>query len=206
MPVDQHQQGWMPAGPLMPLDWLSMPDFVQRWYTPDLGAIPSFPVGYAPPGAMPRGSNTTRAQVPAVVPQPTITSTNTQPPPLIPAGVPVIPTGGVFQSEPELENEVALSDWIQGGIDIANAWGQQPVWQAPAQFAGPAQPAGPIPAGAVTSGATPGGMYYDKHGHLVHRRRRARPCITQTNLNLAYQVAQLPNNANVRMFLAKCVK
>ncbi len=103
---------------------------------------------------------------------------------------------------------MALSDWIQGGLDVAEAWvGSQAAggWGAPPiNFAGASVPQVSAPAATVANGR-PAGMYIDKHGHLVHRRRRRRPCISQTDLNLAYQVAQLPNNANVRMFLAKCV-
>ncbi len=96
-------------------------------------------------------------------------------------------------------------------MEIANNWGSQPVWAAPAQFAGgvPSPVAGngatTLTAQAAGASGLPKGMYMDAHGHLVHRRRRRRPCITQTDLGLAHQIAGLPNNANVRMFLAKCV-
>ncbi len=103
---------------------------------------------------------------------------------------------------------MALEDWITPVSDIIGAWrgGQQPVYNAPLQYGGGAVVSVPteVPAPGGANGR-PAGMYIDKHGHLVHRRRRRRPCISQTDLNLAYQVAQLPNNANVRMFLAKCV-
>ncbi len=193
----------MPGGPLIADDWLSMPDFVQRWYGSGatIPLVPDFVFGTGAPRPQ-----SPRIQVPAVVPQSAPDFTNTSAPPLIPIGVPVVPTSGVFQSEPELEEEVALSDWIQGGIDIANAWGQQPVWQAPAQFAGASVPSTPAATAAGTANGLPAGMYMDKHGHLVHRRRRRRPCITQTDLSMAWQISNLPNNANVKMFLAKCVR
>lgn len=100
---------------------------------------------------------------------------------------------------------MALDDWVNAGIDIWRASQNQPVWEAPAQFAGSSIPTVATPGTVTTANGKTAGMYIDKHGHLVHRRRRRRPCISQTDLNLAYQVAQLPNNANVRMFLAKCV-
>jgi len=91
---------------------------------------------------------------------------------------------------------------LQTGI---NAWIGQ---AAPQQFvsSGSVQTQAGTVAPAVAAAGRPAGMYVDKHGHLVHRRRRRRPCITQTDLSLAWQISNLPNNANVKMFLAKCVK
>ncbi len=104
---------------------------------------------------------------------------------------------------------MALEDWagaLQTGLDI---WrGRQDMSGPVYQFAGGG--VGSTPSTTLTAtqavSALPAGMYYDKHGHLVHRRKRRRPCITQTDLGLAWQISNLPNNANVRMFLAKCVR
>jgi len=101
-------------------------------------------------------------------------------------------------------------DWgtVFGGVvDIANTYGQMTSGQLTSGFSSPTV-ALPSPVTAATPAATglPAGMYIDKHGHLVHRRRRRRPCITQTDLSLAWQISNLPNNANVKMFLAKCVR
>lgn len=157
-------------------------------------------------GTQPLVPDPAPVQVPSVVPGPRPTFTNTQPPPLIPIGANDLPSG---DDDLEEDEKVALSDWVSGAIDIANAWGQQPVSQVfstPMQYASSTPAVGAsVPAVAAANGL-PAGMYYDKHGHLVHRRRRRRPCITQTDLSLAWQISNLPNNANVKMFLAKCVK
>ncbi len=103
---------------------------------------------------------------------------------------------------------MALEDWIDIARGVANTWGQQQVsWGGPQQFVSAPPVAAPavVTPGVATANGLPAGMYIDKHGHLVHRRKRRRPCITQTDLSLAWQVSNLPNNANVRMFLAKCV-
>jgi len=103
---------------------------------------------------------------------------------------------------------MALEDWIQTARDVANVWGQSQVgWGGPQTFvsSGSVQAQAPAAVAPVVATGRPAGMYIDSHGHLVHRRKRRRPCITQTDLGLAWQISNLPNNANVRMFLAKCV-
>ncbi len=193
-------------GPPMPWEnqpWLARPS-AGYWDTrPPTISLGGFRVGFPPIGVV-----TTRIPVPAVVPRPTITIVDTKPPPLVGAGLPELPTSGVLPPGQNGEETVALEDgWagvFQTGLDI---WrGNQQVSQ-PSYFAGGgvgATPTSTLTATQATS-ALPTGMYYDKHGHLVHRRKRRRPCITQTDLSLAWQVSNLPNNANVRMFLAKCV-
>ena len=183
----------------------------QWWGQQTIEALRSsvtLPMAY-PGGTQPIRADPQAVQVPPVVPGPKPDFTNTQPPPIIPVGDIHLPPGGMAEESIEGENQVALEDWLNAGVSIANAWGQQPVsnlWQGPAQYVGtPSAPAA-APVAATAAGALPKGMYYDKHGHLVHRRRRKRPCISQTDLNLAWQVSNLPTNANVKMFLAKCVK
>ncbi len=198
MSHEGFEQPWMSAGPLIPRDWFSMPEFVTKWNTPDLGAIPSFPVGYS-------GGTVTFRPDPPPIPLPAVVLDPQGPPPIIPVGTTNLPPGPLA-GDPE--ETVALDDWVNAGIDLWRASQQPTVWQAPAQFAGASLPAGGTP-GTTVNGASasglPKGMYMDVHGHLVHRRKRRRPCITQTDLGLAHQIAGLPNNANVRMFLAKCV-
>ncbi len=97
---------------------------------------------------------------------------------------------------------MALTDWLEAGVSIANAWGQQPVSQV-FGYAGPAQ-TGPTP---TILAPAPGQM--GDNGQWVptgKRRRRRRPCLTQTDINILYQIGNLPNNANVRTALARCIK
>jgi len=192
-------EGWI--GDLY--DWFPAPQWMQVY---DRRARAPVPVVLPPSGGtLPLVPDSQGVQIPTVVlgQQPTIL--NAIPPPPGPGGIHDLPSGPLAD---EPETQVALSDWIQGGIDIANTWGGYTSAQVAQQFVSP----GSVNAPPATAVATPGtatglptGMYYDKHGHLVHRRRRRRPCITQTDLSLAWQVSNLPNNANVRMFLAKCV-
>ncbi len=170
----------------------------------DRRAEAQIPVVLPPSGStQPLVPDSAPVQIPTVVPGPGQDFNNTQPPPLVPIGTDVVPTSAVADEEGET---VALDDWVQAGIDIYQA-SQAPaaVWQAPAQFAGTSVPTTTVGTAATANGL-PAGMYMDKHGHLVHRRRRRRPCITQTDLSLAWQISNLPNNANVKMFLAKCVR
>jgi len=98
---------------------------------------------------------------------------------------------------------VALMDWVQGGIDIANAWGQQPASQvfsyAPVQ----------------TTPMGTGDPYYNGGGPMsstagtwgkCKRRRRQRNILTQANIGIMWQISSLPNNANVRIALAKAIR
>jgi len=192
-------EGWI--GDLY--DWFPAPQWMQVY---DRRSEAPVPVVLPPSGGtLPLIPDPQGMQVPAVVlgQQPTIL--NAIPPPPGPGGIHDLPSGPMANDP---ENEVALEDWLGAATTVLNQWGQQQaVWSspAPASFAGASVPAAAPPAAAQAASGLPTGMYYDKHGHLVHRRRRRRPCITQTDLSLAWQVSNLPNNANVRMFLAKCV-
>ncbi len=189
-------EGWI--GDLY--DWFPAPQWMQVY---DRRARAPVPVVLPPSGGtLPLVPDPQGVQIPAVVlgQQPTIL--NAIPPPPGPGGIHDVPSGQVDE-----ENDMAISwgGWdevLQTGI---NTWLGQT--SSPTQFVSsvPAQQQAGAVAPAVAATGLPAGMYYDKHGHLVHRRRRRRPCITQTDLSLAWQVSNLPNNANVRMFLAKCV-
>ncbi len=101
------------------------------------------------------------------------------------------------------DDEVALSDWIQGGIDIANAWGQQPVSQV-FSYGGPAT----VPTVATPPMGT-GDPYYNGAGQralMCKRRKRQRNILTQANIGIMWQISNLPNNANVRIALAKAIR
>ncbi len=189
-------EGWI--GDL--LDWFPAPQWMQVY---DRRATTPVPVVLPPSGGtLPLVPDPTGVQVPAVVlgQQPTIL--NAIPPPPGPGGIHDIPTGPMADDP---EEQVALEDWFEVAREAANVWGQTRIFNAPSQFVSAPPVAASAPAVAQVASGLPTGMYYDKHGHLVHRRRRRRPCITQTDLSLAWQVSNLPNNANVRMFLAKCV-
>ncbi len=200
MAIQVAGEGWI--GDL--LDWFPGPQWVQVY---DRRSTTPIPVAVTPSGGtLPLLPDPAGVQVPSVVPGPGPTFNNTQPPPLVLTGDLQLPTGGVAEGE----DEVALEDWFQTAIDLGNTIGRlrSPVYPAPAQYVGgtPLPSSTPGTDMAVGNGAMPKGMYVDSHGHLVHRRRRRRPCITQTDLSLAWQISNLPNNANVKMFLAKCVK
>ncbi len=199
MAITVAGEGWI--GDLY--EWFGAPQWVQVY---DRRSEAPIPVAIPPTGGtIPIRADQTGIQVPSVVPTLPQIPTIPQSPPIIPFGIPDLPPGTV---DSETEDEVALSDWIEAGREIANVWGQQQIgWGGPQTFvsSGSVQTQAAAVAPAVAATGLPAGMYYDKHGHLVHRRRRRRPCITQTDLSLAWQVSNLPNNANVRMFLAKCV-
>jgi len=200
MGVTVAGEGWIDAF----YDWFPRPQWVQVY---DRRPDAPIPVAIPPSGGtLPLVPDPAGIQVPAVVPGPGPTFNNPIPPPLIPIGAGQLPPGRVDLEEDE---KVALDDWVNAAGSIADIWRgtQQQTAILPLQFAGGG--VGATPGSTLTqtqATALPKGMYMDRHGHLVHRRRRRRPCITQTDLNLANQVANLPNNANVRMFLAKCVK
>ncbi len=199
MSITVAGEGWI--GDLY--DWFGGPQWVQVY---DRRSTPPVPVATTPGGGtLPILPDPQGVQVPAVVLGPEPPIIHQVPPVPGPGGLPDLPPGDLHREGVET---VALEDWIQTARDVANVWGQSQVgWSQPMaqQFAGASVPAAAPPAVAQAASGLPTGMYYDKHGHLVHRRRRRRPCITQTDLSLAWQVSNLPNNANVRMFLAKCV-
>ncbi len=58
---------------------------------------------------------------------------------------------------------------------------------------------------ALTNTGVPRGMYIDSHGHLVHRRRRRRRLLTESDFNDLMRIATLPNKQNVSVALAKAI-
>jgi len=200
MAITVAGEGWI--GDLY--EWFGAPQWVQVY---DRRSNASLPVPALPSGGtQPIRADTAPIQIPTVVPRRTPDFTNATPPPLIGVGLPDIPSGPLHEEGTET---MALEDWIQTARDVANVWGQQQVgWGGAQTFvsAGSVQTQAATPPASVAATGLPKGMYVDSHGHLVHRRRRRRPCITQTDLSLAWQISNLPNNANVKMFLAKCVK
>ncbi len=100
---------------------------------------------------------------------------------------------------------MALEDWIdigRGVIDLANDWGQQPVWSSTGTQLAPAYPS-TVPVGAPVGTGDP---YYNGQGRLCKRRRRQRNILTQANIGIMWQISNLPNNANVRIALAKAIR
>ncbi len=200
MAITVAGEGWI--GDL--LDWFPAPEWMQVY---DRRSTPQIPVGLPPGGGtQPIRPDLPPAGVPAVVPQPTITSTNTQPPPLIPIGVYELPTSGALPSRSDPEETMALEDWVDTVRAVATAWGGQTSdnfrWGGPAPYGAPAstptilQPA-------------PGQM--GDNGHWVpgggcKRRKRQRNILTQANIGIMWQISSLPNNANVRIALARAIR
>lgn len=94
---------------------------------------------------------------------------------------------------------MALEDWVTPVSDIITAWrgNQSSVYNAPLQYGG----------GTITSPA-PGQM--GDNGTWVpagcKRRKRQRNILTQANIGIMWQISNLPNNANVRIALAKAIR
>jgi len=97
-------------------------------------------------------------------------------------------------------------DWgtvLSGAVDI---WQGQPVGGGgssfgPGAYAGMASPA-PVPVG--TGDPNYNGAAWAKGQRC--KRRRSRPMLTPTNMALMHQIGTLPNNANVRIALAKAIR
>lgn len=93
---------------------------------------------------------------------------------------------------------MAWSDVFQSGLDIYSSM------QTPAIFpqyqygsGGPGRPASTAPATVTVDTRT---------GKVTPcRRRRRKPLLTQADYNMILQIAQLPNNQNTRIALAKGV-
>jgi len=184
-------------------DWFGAPQWVQVYdRRSEQPVVTQVPVGQPSGGTLPIIADEEGVQVPTVVlgsqPPPIFT----QPPPLIPNGLPDLPSGPMGNGE-NGDTEVALQDWLSGAVDIANVWGGYTSAQLASQFK-----AG-IPASAQTpSILAPAVGQMGDNGRWVpsKRRRRRRPCLTQTDINILHQIGNLPNNANVRTALARCIK
>lgn len=159
--------------------------------------VPTFiPVGLprvAPP-ILTRAFDWERAALPDVV-------LGSSGPPIM--GVPGtvdLPPGSVDNSEIPGEEDMAI-EWgtvFQTGIDVLNRYGQMTSGQVASSFASPTS----VPVGT-------GDPNYNGQAWAQARRckrRRSRPMLTPTNMALMHQIGTLPNNANVRIALAKAIR
>lgn len=187
----------MHGGPLIEADWLTIPDVNFRWLP---RPAPVVPVGRPRGGTPPITPERPRAKVPDVV------LGTSGPPPLIPAWFPDLSTGPILGREvrrqpAQKEDEEMAVDWgtvLSGAIDIYQ--GQQVgggrVYSPLTSFGGSV--GAPTPSAGV---ASPPDAVWRKC-----KRRRSRPMLTPTNMALLQQIGTLPNNANVRIALAKSIR
>lgn len=148
-------------------------------------------------------------------------------PPIIFGGLPDIlaGSGGGYYEPPyeeEGEEEVAITwasigDAISTGIGLANQYGQMTSGQLQSAFVGPTGPAAPsvsvpTPGVPMVAGNCPPQktrtLTIDcATGQEVKRkRRRRRALLTQGDMGVLFQIASLPNNANVRVALAGAIR
>jgi len=199
LPIQVPGEGWIDDL----YGWFGAPQWVQVYDRRSKApVVTQVPVGQPTGGTLPLIPDPAGVQVPAVVlgsqPPPIFTQT----PPLIPNGLPDLPPGSMGNGE-NGDTEMALQDWLSGAVDIANVWGGYTSSQLANQFK-----AG-LPAAAQTPTIlAPAVGQMGDNGHWVpaRRRRRRRPCLTQTDINILHQIGNLPNNANVRTALARCIK
>ncbi len=98
---------------------------------------------------------------------------------------------------------MALPDWAQNAIDIANIWGQT---QSPVfGYGGPGPVAAP-PVQTFPQGVSLGNDLTQVRGFGCKRRKRQRNILTQANIGIMWQISSLPNNANVRIALARAIR
>ncbi len=182
-------------------DWFGAPQWVQVY---DRRSTPQIPVGLPPGGGtQPLLPNGPPAQLPAVVPRYQPTFNIPVLPPAILNGVPDVPSGSVGGEDSNEEETVALADWIQGGIDIANTWGgytSAQAVQAASSYGSTMPPPVTLPSGQILNGP----MSYA--GGACKRRKRQRNILTQANIGIMWQISSLPNNANVRIALARAIR
>ncbi len=110
-----------------------------------------------------------------------------------------VPVPVVDDSEFEEEGEEMAHSWLHVGSQILGVLTQpeqQQVYNPPSAFA----PSG----GFVSGGSTM--TYANSTGVRCKRRRRQRNILTQSNLNMLFQIATLPNNGNVRVALSRAIK
>ncbi len=129
------------------------------------------------------------------------------------AGGAVLPTYTQGTVQENAEGELSMwegwsdvADWAGGVIGDWINPATTPIWNygspaAPAPAVVPPAYGGPV----VTPAGTPSGMYVDRHGHLVHRRRRRRRLLTESDFNDLMRIATLPNKQNVTVALAKAI-
>jgi len=129
--------------------------------------------------------------------------------------VPSDPQEGVSEASEDM-----AVDWgtiFSGAVDIANAWGQQPVTNFLSTPQITSMPAAAAPGVAVNGscgcnsnpcvcGTINGrpALVDPRTGKRCYRRRR-RVMLTEGDFNTLLRIATLPNNANVRTALAKAI-
>lgn len=148
-------------------------------------------------------------------------------PPIIYSPPPILLPGQTDPGREELEtdteeNDVAVTwasigDAISTGIGLANQYGQMTSGQLMNSFVGPTgapagAAAGPTAGVPMITGSCPPQktrtLTIDcATGQEVKRkRRRRRALLTQGDMGVLFQIASLPNNANVRVALAGAIR
>lgn len=95
---------------------------------------------------------------------------------------------------------MALEDWLGAAQSVADIWrGTQ---QSPVGFGGPM--AYPAPVGNVGVGDPPDAVWRARLA--CKRRKRQRNILSQANIGIMWQISSLPNNANVRIALARAIR
>lgn len=98
---------------------------------------------------------------------------------------------------------MALEDWITPASDLISAWrGSQ---QAASPFT-PLNYASSTPTILAPAAGQMGDNGTWLPGGRCKRRRRQRNILTQANIGIMWQISSLPNNANVRIALAKAIR
>jgi len=113
------------------------------------------------------------------------------------------PVSGVDDEEFTEEEPMAHTWWHLGSQVIDVLQGQSPTAQSAMGV-----PIGFAPSASADTFATTGGGYYTGAVQRARckRRPRQRNMLSQSNLNILFQIATLPNNQNVRIALAKAIR
>ncbi len=197
MAIQVAGEGWI--GDLY--DWFPAPQWMQVY---DRRSTPQIPVGLPPGGGtQPLLPDQPPAALPAVVPRYRPTFNIPVLPPAILNGVPDVPSGSVGGEDRTQEETMALQDWISGAVDIANVWGGYTSAQVAQQFGGVMNAPAPAPVTLPSGQILNGPMSY---AGGCKRRKRQRNILTQANIGIMWQISSLPNNANVRIALARAIR
>ncbi len=183
------------------------------------GGLPSFPgVVYG------EGTPVFGVGLPAFLPD----FENEGQPPIIYSPPPILLPGQTDPGREEKETqkggdvEVALTwssfgEAILGGIGLANQYGQMTSGQLASSFVGPTGPAVPSvsatpPGVPMVTGTCPPRktrtLTIDcaTGQEIPRKRRRRKALLTQGDMGVLFQIASLPNNANVRVALAGAIR
>lgn len=97
-----------------------------------------------------------------------------------------------------------FGEFISQGLDLVNTYGQMNSSQLASSFA----PQIPVGTGDPYYNGTPAKVTVDTRTGKVTpcRRRRRRKMLTEGDMCQLFQIATLPNNANVRTALARAIK